>query len=526
MIRRSLWIVLLGALAGCTCAGGPEVPATKVAGPGAPNVLLVVWDTVRADHLSAYGYDRPTSPRLAALAEEGVLYERAVSPGMWTVPSHASLFTGVPVRTHGTDAQHKWLDHRFTTLAEHFGGHGYDTWLFSANPYLSTHTNLTQGFDEVEHPWSPRWKAAAREATMGKLLPEDASNTLAPRWVPTIYPTGRSKDRVKDAGPVAADALLAWLGGRSDTSRPWLATLNYMEAHVPRVPSRASREALFDASRIHQQLTLDQSFGNLLAYTLGKHAYTAEEIEVIASTYDAAVRDVDAALGVLLDRLEGQGLLDDTIVVVTSDHGEHLGEHHRIGHKFSVYAPLVRVPLVVRWPKGLPPARVAQVVSTLAVPNTVADLAGLPPLPDATLGSLRALDAQPDEAFSELLHATPQALERVGKIHPELDWAPWLRTYQAVEVVDAKCIERSDDARELYALPDDPLETQDLSATDPERAATVCGRLEAWRGRVPPYDPGLAGPDDNPTLALDAATRARLEVLGYLDDKADPEAAP
>src|SRR5690606_6592829 len=129
-------------------------------------------------------------------------------------PSHASLFTGLPVRAHGTDAQHKWLDHRFVTLAEHLGASGYDSYLFSANPYLSPHTNLTQGFATVEHPWSPRWKAAARRATMGKVMAEDASNTLAPRWVPTIYPTGRSKDRVKDAGPVAAQALNTWLDER------------------------------------------------------------------------------------------------------------------------------------------------------------------------------------------------------------------------------------------------------------------------------------------------------------------------
>ena len=516
----SWWMSLF--LAGCTCAGGPSTgpndAATKAEIPaapeGAPNVLVVVLDTVRADHLSVYGYDRETTPHLAAFAESARVYERAVSPGMWTLPSHASLFTGLPVSGHGATAQHKWLDDDFTTFAEHFGGSGWRTYLFSANPYLNDHTNLGQGFELREFPWSERWKKPARRATMGKLLDDDASNSLGPKWDPTEYKTGRHHDKVKDAGDVAADALLAFVDERAGDA-PWLGVLNYMEAHVPRIPSMASRQALFDEATIASQLTLDQSFGYLLAYTVGKHDYTDDEVAIVGTTYDASLRDLDAALGTLFDRLEAKGVLDDTIVVVTADHGEHLGEHHRIGHKYSVYNPLIRVPLIVRYPKGIEPGREPRIVSTLSVFATLADLAGLEVPEQVVMPSLRDPAAYPEAAFSELVHATPQALRRIARVHPDLDWEPFLRTYTSAETENAKCILSGDGDRELYAMPDDALEVFDLAVARPELADEVCGRIGPWRDTFTAWTKGDGGEQGRP---LDAEMKERLEALGYMED--------
>lgn len=540
-----LSMFLLAALAtGCTCGGDaapegtaivvtddmPEVPAAPPekgqAPEGAPNVLLVIWDTVRADRLSAYGYHRPTTPALEAFAKQGVVYERAVSPGMWTLPSHSSMFTGLPVSAHGANAEHKWLDNRFTTMAEWLGQHGYDTYLFSANPYLGDHTNVGQGFDVREHPWTKRWKKQSLAATMGKILPDDASNFLAPKWKQSIYKTGRSNDKTKDAGSVAGKALKAFIEERKEQDRPWFATLNYMEAHVPRIPSIESRKALFDDARIQQQLTLDQSYGFLLAYTLRKYEFTDEEVSIISDTYDATLRDLDTATAELFALLDARGELDNTIVIITADHGEHLGEHHRIGHKYSVYNPLVRVPLVIRYPKGLSPDRVSKVVSNLSIFATVTDLAGLG-MPEGTSSvSLTNLDNHTGVAFSELVAATPQALHRIGKVHKDLDRAPWMRTYASVETTDAKCIDRSDGHRELYAMPDDALETTNLEPAESERAAQTCGLIGAWRGTFPAYDKASA--EAIPDLdEADDELKQRLEMLGYVqgDDEDEDEGA-
>lgn len=493
------------------CSGTPTAPAPVADGP---NVLLIVWDTTRADHLTPYGYGRDTTPRLQAFAEQAVVYERAVSPGMWTLPSHASLFTGLPVSSHGTNAHHKWLDGRFVTMAESLKSQGYGTYLFSANPYLGDHTNLGQGFDVREFPWSPAWKRKARKATLGKLLPDDASNSLAPLWKQTTYPSGRSNDKVKDAGPVTVEALEAWLDTREDEGS-FFAVLNLMEAHIPRIPSLASRRALFDEADVERQLALDQAFPFLLAYSVGLHEYDTEQVATIAQTYDAALRDLDEATGQLFDALEARGILDDTIVVLTADHGEHLGEQHKIGHKYSVYNPLVRVPLLIRYPAKLKPGRVDRVVSTLDIWGTVAELAGLE-LPEST-GSTSLLEAKgTTPAVSELVHATPQALQRLEKVHPGLEWEPWLRTYTAIETADAKCIERNDGTRQLFAMPADPLETTDLAAEDPARTAATCAQIASWRSGVTPYDPALASEDDAPD-EMKGELKARLEALGYID---------
>jgi arylsulfatase A-like enzyme len=495
----------------------PNVPPAE-----GPNVLIIVWDTVRADHLSTWGYERETTPRLTEFAKEAVLYERAISPAMWTLPSHASMFTGLPPRAHGAYPGHKWLDNGFTTMAEWYVQHGYTTYLFSANPYLDDQCNLTQGFDKAEFPWEPRWKKKAQKATVGKIIENDASNGLGPLWKETLYPDGRGKDKVKDAGAVTAEALMAWVDERPAKDRPFLAVLNYMEAHVPRIPSMESRKALFDDETIQAQLALDQAFPFLIAYTVKLHEYTPEQVEVIESTYDAALRDLDAATGVLFDKLAASGLLDNTVVILTADHGEHLGEHHLMDHKFSVYNPLVHVPLVIRYPKRMQPARVQQVVSTLEIWGTISELTGVP-LPEGTMTrSLLNLEALPAEAYSELMAPTPQAFIRMRKVHKDFDETPYNFTYGAVTVQDAKCIERNDGRRELYAMPGDSLETTDLASQDPARTAAVCDKIGAWRQTFKPYVIGQGEPEGHRGPRSDE-DRARLEALGYIEGEEEEE---
>lgn len=480
---------------------------------GKPNVLLIVWDTVRADHLSLYNYGRQTTPKLDAWAKDAVVYERAVSPGMWTLPSHASLFTGLPESGHGADASNHHLENRFVTLAESLYGAGWSTWLFAANPHLKDHTNLGQGFERREFPEDERWRKKATKATMSKVIDNDASNTLGPAWKPGKYPSGRGADRTKDAGPVATDALLAWLDERPEKERPFFATINLMEAHVPRVPSLESRKALFTDEQIQAQLAFDQSYGYLLAYTVGLHEFTPEQLGLITDVYDASLRDLDRATGELLDKLKERGVLDDTIVILTADHGEHLGEHHLADHKFSVYNGLVRVPLVIRYPKAMPPGRVSDVVSNLGVYATVAELTGAP-LPPGTLStSLRS--PGPREAYSELVEPTRLVFDRMTKVHKDFDTAPYEKQYVSVEGPQYKCIDRSDGVRELYDVVADPGETKDLAAILPKEAAELCSRTAAWRQTFPRYDKSKRPAGEGPA-ELDAATKERLIQLGYM----------
>ncbi|MFM2163536.1 MAG: hypothetical protein RLZZ383_3048, partial [Pseudomonadota bacterium] len=441
-----------------------------------------------------------------------------VSPGMWTVPSHASLFTGLPESAHGTTAAHQWLDDRFPTLAETLSDAGWATYLFAANPHVGDHVNLGQGFERREAPDDAAWRKKATAATTSKLLPQDASNTMGPAYKPGKYAAGRDGDRTKDAGPVAAEAMFAWLDARPADGRPFFATLNYMEAHVPRVPSLSARKALFTEDEIAAQLAFDQSYGNLLAYTVGLTEFTPEQQRWIRDVYDASLRDLDASLVPLLDGLRARGILDDTVVILTADHGEHLGEHHLADHKFSVYNDLVRVPLIVRYPKAVPTGVEAAPVSTLDVFATVAALTGAP-LPEGTISQSLLAPRTETAAFAELVAPTTLVFDRMRKVHPDFDSRPYEHVYTSVEDAGWKCIARGDGKRSLFDLSADPGEIHDLSAAEAERATALCAQIDRWKTTFTAYQ----GDGATPTPTLTKAERCRLVQLGYAaEDPNDP----
>ena len=173
MDRRIYLLAAMGLAATAMTAGflmakNSAVPPEPEPVAKPPNVLIILWDTVRADRLSVYGYDRPTTPKLEKFAEEAVVYEHAWSPGIWTLAAHSAVFTGLPVESTGADERWLWLDHGHTTMAEHFREHGYDTFSFAANTLLSGDTNLVQGFRVVLNTWKGKVRTMAQAATQRK----------------------------------------------------------------------------------------------------------------------------------------------------------------------------------------------------------------------------------------------------------------------------------------------------------------------------------------------------------------------
>lgn len=529
-MSRTRWLAAvlgLAALGGglwlWTSAGvGPSAPR-PAAPAGAPNVLVILWDTTRADRLGVYGYAKDTTPRLDAWAKDAVVFERAVAPEMWTPPTHASLFTGFAPKHHGVKATYKWLDEHHTTLAEWLGAHGWDTFLWSANPYVAPETNLADGFDTVATTFQPAYRKEARKLTRDKLIPEDRSTDISPGWkgkrvVGDVHP-------YKDAAPLGHRVLVDWLADRAEPERPWFAFVNMMEVHIPRVPSLESREALLDADTLKRGLNTPVSQIDLLSYTFGKHDYTADELAAISGVYDAALRDMDAATFALLDALQASGALDNTLVVLTADHGENLGDHHMFGHKFGVYDTLLHVPLLLRWDGHLPPRRVAEPVSELSVFATILDAAGLPaptPGPDLTTSLLD--DIRPSPLFSDLLEATPVSIRRVDARDGIDDKARWLRTFRAVEAEGWKLVLASDGTDELFHLPEDPAEATDVSDAHPDRVQALTTLRDAWDAAVPAYD-GSRRTDADAPVKVDDATRAMLGALGY-NEKGEEAEAP
>ena len=214
-----------------------------------PNVLIVLWDTVRADRMSAYGYARPTTPRIAAWAERAAVFERASSPGIWTLPAHASMFTGLPPQAHGADERWMWLDQRFVTMAEHFSAAGYATYALAANALLCGETNLVKGFGVRLNTYRGKLATPAARMTRRKVPPGDRSNELAPGWRPPAHGAHNAewaRASYKDAAPLAVKAFGRWLV-EQPRDQPFFAYLNLMEAHTPRIPTMRSRERVLAA---------------------------------------------------------------------------------------------------------------------------------------------------------------------------------------------------------------------------------------------------------------------------------------
>jgi arylsulfatase A-like enzyme len=521
-VRGRTWIPLLAGVALAVAALG--VWSSRPGPVGRPNVLIVLWDTARADRMSLYGHSRATTPFLERFAEDARVWEHAIASSEWTAHTHASLFTGLPLRTHGMDTYYTWLDHGHLTLAEHLAEAGWDTYAFTGNRFVSDHVNMLQGFRVQDHTYRGRWKAAAARSTREKLLPRDKSTEISPGWTPDGHGQGWSKKLTlyKDAAPVAHEAFASWLDGERDPSKPFFAFINLMEAHTPRIPSLASRKALMDRETFELALVTDHTLFAHMSYISGKREYTELELDAMRATYDAALLDLDRAAEALMGDLEARGLLDDTVVVFTADHGELLGEHHMVSHRWALYEPLIHVPLLVRYPKGMPAGRVAESVSVTQVAGTITGLLGLPAMPGASPGLLETPGLP--RIVSELRDPN-RVMDVVLDAFPDVKPDQFMRSLAAVMDGELKLIRASDGAHRLHDLHADPGESTNLAGDRPADVERMLEVLAHWERATPAYDPATATAADKPEPSgeeADPDQRRMLEVLGYTEDERPP----
>jgi len=498
-------------------ACGPESPSGDIPAQGRPpDILWIVWDTVRADRLSLYGYGRPTTPKLAAFARNARVFDDVVSAASTTVPSHASMFTGLLPSQHGADDQSRWLDDRYTTLAERLSEAGYQTYLWSSNPHVSSADNFQQGFDHEAHPWDPRYREEALRIVREKVR-GDRSSELGHR----LGQEDVGSWAIKAAGVLAERDLVEWLSTR-DRERPWFAFVNYMEAHRPYVPPRRYRERSMSAPQIEASYRLDRSWRAIWAYTFRLRDYSDPELDLTARTYEASLMELDDLFASLLGSLSENGVLDGTVVIVTADHGELLGEHHMLDHQYALYAPLTRVPLVVRDPTRLEPGRDPRPVQSYDLFPTLLEIAGLEsPSPSPSDSPAQSL-LHPENArvrFAEYPAPFLDPIELIRRQHPDWDPTPFARRLRAVYDGPYELIQGEDGRHELYHLGRDPQETRDLSTAEPETTQRLLGEIEARFAGLsrPPADAGAAPQPSEEQRRL-------LEGLGYVvDPAADPE---
>lgn len=493
--------------------------------PGAedtPNILIVLWDTVRADRIGCYGYDRDTTPHIDRFADDATLFEYVISPSPWTIPSHASMFTGLFPSAHGADRNNKWLHDDFVTLAETLRDHGYATYMGSANPFASNLDNLAQGFDTAEFSWDDQWKDAVDADFQTRTGGRFAGPIAEGRRHAAGGRHDASRFAFKDAGAIVNRAFLQWLDDR-DSSRPFFAFLNFMEAHAPLNPSYAERARFMTPEQAEASFDLPQKFAVRWAHSFNVRPYSAEAIQTIQALYDASLYRLDTLAGELFAALDTRGLKDRTAIIFVSDHGENLNDHHLLGHEYCVYNSLLRVPLIIRYPKRFPPRRVAHGVQSIDLYPTILELADLaPPHPNQVQGIslLTQLDRPaPDRPLISEYRTPPDlGVQLVTNAYPHLfpasEHARWKRQLRSIESDGYKFIWAQDGRYELYNLAVDPAELTNRFELEPQRARTLQDRLENWLESFEHFDSIRRPPVSAANLPPDVLER--LESLGYV----------
>jgi arylsulfatase A-like enzyme len=460
--------------------GGQVVRAERralAALPAAPrntaNVLMIVLDNVRADHLSLYGYNRETTPNLARWAARGIRFDAARSTAPWTLPSHASMLTGRWPHELSTTVEHP-LDATYPTLAEFMSRRGYVTGGFVANTYYcNAWYGLDRGFARYVD-----FYANTRISSLEVLRAAELGRRLA-GLVGYINETPGEKSSRKTAAMINRD-LLDWLAARGD--RPFFAFLNYYDAHSPFEPpdgySRRFGKWAHDRAYREEVLRQFSRLGNKKSPVAHNsrlaERIVAETAEIMSDSYDDCLTYLDGQLGRLLDELDRRGLMANTLVLITSDHGEHFGDHGLFGHGMSLYRPQIHVPLLVLAP-ALDPGIVTEPVSLRDLPATIADLTGLArpgPFPGRSLARCWGRECAPLEPLlSEVEHQ---------RKFPPSDHVPASRgPLWSLTGRDRVYIRHRDGREELYDLAHDPAEARDLAGAPRERMA-----IETFRGTL------------------------------------------
>ncbi len=371
----------------------------------AGNVVFVVMDTVRKSHLSVYGYDRPTTPGLERFAEEAAVFEQAVSPAPWTLPVHASLFTGMYPSEHGASQENPYLEGA-TTLAETLSGAGYDTACYSSNAWITPYTHLTDGFDDQDNffevmpgdflsgPLAKAWKTMNDSESLRKVA--DYLVSVGNK----IHEYTASGEGADSKTPQVIDRTMEFI---DDADDGYFAFVNLMDAHLPYHPPEEYKQEFapgVDSTKVCQ---------NSKEYNCGARDIDDDEWEAIEGLYDAEIRHIDAELQRLFSWLKDNGEWEDTMVVVCADHGELHGEHGLYGHEFCIYDPLVNVPLLVKHPEMETGRREDQQVELVDLYHTVLDHAGVEARESSAVAALGGLSGVCGE----------RGAERLGKVARE-----------------------------------------------------------------------------------------------------------
>jgi len=451
-------------------------------------------DATRADHLSAYGYSRATTPNLVRLAKRGVLFRNAMANSSWTHPSVPTILTSLYPSTHQVNLVASGLHPSIPTLPQVLKQGGVATAVFSANTFISPLFGFGRGVDLFVYS-QPSWFLQLMLGhILEKFLPKMKQALQRVEW--RLNP--QASTAAEDTSARALNrAFLAW--AKQTLPQRFFAYFHYMEPHAPYQPSERSK-ALFVSEPVEEGLG-ERAFvvHGILPFQRGEPVSPAQRQQIIG-LYDAEIRDLDAALGELFAGLRELGIEEQTLVIVTADHGEEFFDHGGWGHGHSLHQELLHVPFILSFPARLPGGQVVDTrVSHVDLMPTILELCGIRttlPLEGRSLLPLMEHPSAPVEdevVYSEVYHggASARALIR-GRY----------------KLIAADSGSERDVA--LYDIQDDPTETRNLAAQKPAVVSSLQAELSQRANAAAGRSRGVV------TAKLDDATRSQLRALGYL----------
>lgn len=460
----ALAALLTGALAGCSGAKQQ-----------APDLVLIVLDTVGPAHMSVYGYDRPTTPFLERFGQTATRFDRAYSTSTWTLPAHASAFTGLSPVRHGADQVSQQLSVETALLAERLAQGGYQTAGFSNNPWVAASRGTARGFAHFEELFRARGgvpRGVERHATV--------------------------------------TSVTHWLRELRQPDVPAFLFVNLTEAHYPYAPPWQQARPFF-ASRERWQAALRRVAAlnplNLIRSNyVGSEPLTPDDVAAGRDLYDAEIRYADAIAERIVREVE-RASTRERLVVIASDHGENFGEHGHMGHAFALYDSTLRIALLAQGPGFAPGSADRRLVEIADLFPTFLAAAGLPVPDDIDGRDLRGAP-DPERAISALYAHPVQALEQFPDAHRDDPSLRRLdRELRAAILGSHKLILGSDGSEAVFDLSADPAEARPLEQV-PE---SLLARLRAAAGT-----PRRAPSSGAPPAAVDDETRRALESMGYL----------
>jgi len=517
-----------------------------------PHVVFVVLDTQRLDRLGCYGYERNTSPNLDAFARGATLFERAISPAQWTIPTHASFFSGEYPSTHMTIHGPDALSTRFKTLAERLRDGGYQATGFCNNPLVGILDNgFRRGFDAFFNyggafPSKPTDTSADRPGIINRVrasyqramhafshrvqnLFTEPNRIFRLAMNPVLVPLWTRHARFKGDTKASINDVTAFIREKmgAGSEQPHFLFVNLMQTHLPFTPPQSFIDAFAPIMNEKREAAAFVRTYNRAARSWMfplKEPLTELQAQTLSDMYDAEVAYQDHLLAHMLAALDEPEHRERTMVIFVSDHGTMLGEHQLVGHGLGVYQELAHVPLIIRYPGQRAAHRVSQPLSATRIFHTVLDVAGGEPWGNGhvTEGDIKALslarvsEESQGPVFSEA-YPPDTVLEMMESHVPALiDTFHARSTVRAVYQNQYKLIDAEGAYQRLYALDADPKECCSLDAqANAGRISDLSSQLETFvdaaRERRPEnWSRSQAG-------LTDEAVLERLRGLGYLN---------